>query len=152
VVAVAGGPRKTTLARELGAATAIDYLHPEWTEAVRDAVGGLEVVLDGVGGTVAEAAFGLLERDGTMISFGFSSGTGWPDVPDQIAAERGIRVQRGVFGPVEELTRRTAEALALAAAGQLRPVIGQRFPLDRAADAHNAMETRAAVGKTLLTT
>ncbi len=114
--------------------------------------GGLDVVLDGVGGAVAEAAFGLLERDGTMISFGFSSGTGWPDVPDEIAAERGIRVQRAVFGPAEELTRRTAEAFALAAAGHLRPVIGQRFPLDRAADAQHAMETRAAVGKTLLTT
>jgi len=35
---------------------------------------------------------------------------------------------------------------------QLRPVIGQRFPLDRAADAHAAIESRATVGKTLLVT
>jgi NADPH2:quinone reductase len=34
----------------------------------------------------------------------------------------------------------------------LRPVIGQRFPLDRAADAHAAIESRATVGKTLLVT
>ncbi|MFB9838212.1 zinc-binding dehydrogenase, partial [Actinoallomurus acaciae] len=36
------------------------------------------------------------------------------------------------------------------AAGRLRPVIGQRFPLERAADAHAAIEARATVGKTLL--
>ena len=34
--------------------------------------------------------------------------------------------------------------------GRLRPVIGQRFPLNRAADAHAVIESRATVGKTLL--
>ena len=38
----------------------------------------------------------------------------------------------------------------LVAAGRLRPVIGQRFPLERAADAHTAIECRATIGKTLL--
>ena len=37
-----------------------------------------------------------------------------------------------------------------ALAGDLKPVIGQRFPLERAADAHAAIEARATVGKTLL--
>ncbi len=41
-------------------------------------------------------------------------------------------------------------ALALAAAGRLRPVVGQTFALDRAGDAHAAIESRATVGKTLL--
>ncbi|MEU5963597.1 zinc-binding dehydrogenase [Micromonospora parva] len=44
----------------------------------------------------------------------------------------------------------TDQVLAGAAAGQLRPLIGQRFPLERAADAHAAIEARATVGKTLL--
>lgn len=147
---MAGGPRKVALARELGAGTAIDYLDTGWTEAVRAAVGGVDVVLDGVGGTIAEVAFDLLDRDGRMISFGFSSAAGWPDVSDETAVERGIRVRRGVFGPPEEQIRRTAEALSLAAAGKVRAVIGQRFPLDQAGEAHRVMETRAAVGKTLL--
>jgi NADPH2:quinone reductase len=43
------------------------------------------------------------------------------------------------------------QALAALAAGRIRPVIGQVFPLPRAADAHLALETRSAVGKTLLT-
>jgi NADPH:quinone reductase len=44
----------------------------------------------------------------------------------------------------------TGQALTEAAAGRLRPLIGQRFPLERAADAHAAIEARATVGKTLL--
>ncbi|GAB2862663.1 zinc-binding dehydrogenase [Actinoallomurus bryophytorum] len=147
VVAVAGGPRKVALARELGAGEAIDYLEPGWAEAV----GRVDVVLDGVGGAIAEAAFDLLDRDGRMISFGFSSAADWPDVSEQAATERGVRVRRGVFGKPDEQIRRSTEALALAAAARLRPVIGQRFPLERADDAHRVMESRAAVGKTLLT-
>jgi NADPH:quinone reductase len=44
----------------------------------------------------------------------------------------------------------TAQAVAEVAAGRLAPVIGQAYPLDRAADAHRGLETRTAVGKTLL--
>ena len=150
VIAAAGGPRKLAVARELGAETVIDYTGPGWTEEIRQRGGDVDVVLDGVGGQIAEAAFELVRQGGRMISFGFSSAAGWPEVSDEVAAARGVRIQRGVFGPPEEQTRRTAEALALAAAGRLRPVIGQRYPLDRAADAHEAMETRATVGKTLL--
>jgi hypothetical protein len=40
--------------------------------------------------------------------------------------------------------------LAEAAAGRLRPVIGQVFPLERAADAHATLAARSAIGKTLL--
>ena len=41
-------------------------------------------------------------------------------------------------------------ALADVAAGRARPLVGQTFPLHLAADAHTAIETRTAVGKTLL--
>jgi NADPH2:quinone reductase len=37
-----------------------------------------------------------------------------------------------------------------AAAGRIRPVIGQTFPLEQAADAHRAIEARDVIGKTLL--
>jgi NADPH2:quinone reductase len=44
----------------------------------------------------------------------------------------------------------TRHALREAAAGRIEPVIGQRFPLDDAAGAHAAIESRGTVGKTLL--
>ena len=48
-----------------------------------------------------------------------------------------------------ELTRRALEAVR---SGELSPVIGQVFPLDRAADAHGAIEGRSVFGTTLLRT
>jgi NADPH2:quinone reductase len=45
----------------------------------------------------------------------------------------------------------SAKALAEAAAGRLRPVVGQTFLLERASEAHAAIEARATIGKPLLT-
>jgi NADPH:quinone reductase len=53
---------------------------------------------------------------------------------------------------VAHLRRLAATALAAAAAGRIRPVIGQTFPLGRAADAHAALAARTAIAKTLLLT
>jgi NADPH2:quinone reductase len=50
----------------------------------------------------------------------------------------------------DESRELTLAAVAEATAGRLRPVIGQTFPLERAADAHAAIEARATIGKTLL--
>jgi NADPH2:quinone reductase len=149
VVAAAGGDGKLDVARDQGAGVVVDYREPGWTERVRDAVGGVDVVFDGVGGETARSAFVLLERGGRMISFGLASGA-WADVSEEVAAERGVTVVRLPRATPEDLRALTESALAAGAAGRLRPVIGQRFPLARAADAHAAIESRATVGKTLL--
>jgi NADPH2:quinone reductase len=148
VVAAAGGPRKLQLVRDLGARTAVDYTEPGWTRRVLRTTGGLDVVFDGVGGAVGRSAFDLLDRGGRMLCFGLASGT-WTDISDSEAADRAVTVLRPRAAPAE-MRAFTEAALAEAAAGRLRPVIGQRFPLSRAADAHAAIESRATVGKTLL--
>jgi NADPH2:quinone reductase len=149
VVAAAGGSRKIELAERLGASLGVDYTEPGWTDRVRERLGRVDVVLDGVGGAVAAAAFELVRGGGRFVSFGLAGGT-FAAISDRDAAERDVTVVRGVRidpGESVELARR---ALAEAAAGRLRPVIGQTFPLERAADAHAAIEARATVGKTLL--
>ncbi len=50
----------------------------------------------------------------------------------------------------EDRRRLTQRALREAAAGRIRLIIGQTFPLEKAAEAHAAIEARAVVGKTLL--
>jgi NADPH2:quinone reductase len=144
VVAAAGGPRKVGVARDLGAAVAVDYRAPDWTAKV----GRVDVVFDGVGGSIARSAFDLLGPGGRMLSYGLASGS-WADISPQLAADRDVSLVRPRTTP-EESVAFTAAALAEAAAGRLRPLIGQRFPLERAADAHAAIESRATVGKTLL--
>jgi NADPH:quinone reductase len=151
VVAAAGGACKVEVARGLGVEAAVDYREPDWAEQVREAVGGVDVVFDGVGGDVGESAFGLLDRGGRMVRFGMASGE-WARISDEAAAGRGVELIGLSRLAPEETRALTEEALAEAAAGRLRPVIGQRFPLERAADAHTAIESRATVGKTLLVT
>jgi NADPH2:quinone reductase len=65
-------------------------------------------------------------------------------------AGRDVRLIRGVPATPEQMRELTLSALAQAAAGALRAVIGQTFPLAEAAQAHDVMESRATIGKTLL--
>jgi NADPH:quinone reductase len=72
-------------------------------------------------------------------------------IPDADAAARGVSVQRGAPVSPEQMRALSRAALDRAAAGRLRPVIGQKFPLEAAAQARAAIESRATRGKTLLT-
>ncbi|MFF4236336.1 zinc-binding dehydrogenase [Actinomadura geliboluensis] len=144
VVAAAGGASKAEVAMGLGADEAVDYREPGWAGKV----GPVDVVFDGVGGEVAREAFTLLRSGGRMVSFGLASGE-WASIPEEDVAGRGVTLVRPQATP-EQLREFTVSALGEAAQGRLRPVIGRRFPLEGAADAHRAIESRSTVGKTLL--
>ncbi|MFD7081260.1 zinc-binding dehydrogenase [Streptomyces sp. NPDC002181] len=148
VVGAARGERKLALVRELGADRAVDYSEPDWTGAVG---GPVDVLLDGVGGELGLAAFGLVRDGGRVSAHGAPSG-GFTALDSAEAERRGIAL-RGIaevqFRPAE-ITRLAGFALAEAAAGRLRPVIARKFPLAEAADAHRAIEARAIPGKALL--
>ncbi|KOY53872.1 MULTISPECIES: zinc-binding dehydrogenase [unclassified Streptomyces] len=148
VVGAARGGQKLALVRELGADRAVDYTEPGWTEAVG---GPVDVLLDGVGGELGLAGFGLVRDGGRVSAHGAPSG-GFTELDPAEVERRGIAL-RGIAEvqfPPEEITRLAGRALAEAAAGRLRPVIARRFPLAEAADAHRAIEARAVAGKALL--
>ena len=150
VVALAGGDRKMALAAELGADVTVDYRTGDWSSNVRDAVGAADVVFDGVGGDIAAAAFGLLRPGGRFCPFGMASGGFAPVTADMARAARVDMRSGGPMSSTESVALSRA-ALDEAAAGRLRPVIGQEHPLSEAAAAHAAIEARATIGKTLLT-
>ena len=150
VVALAGQPRKLALARDLGADVTVDYSRDGWERQVHDVVGEVDVVFDGVGGDIGLAAFGLLGAGGRFCPFGMASGSFAP-VTAELAAARQVTVRAGAGASPEELAALVRTALAEAAAGRLRPVIGQEFELASAAAAHAAIEARVTTGKTLLT-
>jgi NADPH2:quinone reductase len=149
VIGAARGADKLRLARELGAEQAVDYAEPGWAKRVRAGADGVEVVFDGVGGSIAAEAFELLGPGGRMLSYGLASGS-FAEIPDDAAIARGVTLIRGVPVSPAEAVGLTRAALTEAAAGRLRPVIGQRFPLADAAAAHAAIESRSTTGKTLL--
>jgi NADPH2:quinone reductase len=158
VVGAAGGRDKAARVAALGAALAVDYTRPGWTEEVNGFLGAdrrATVVFDSVGGELGRAAVGLLGRGGRHLVHGWSSGSPVLFAEGELA-ERGITSQT-VVGPAlqkltgtpEGLRALESEALAAAASGQLLPAV-QTFPLSDAAGAHTALEARATMGKVVL--
>jgi NADPH2:quinone reductase len=79
-----------------------------------------------------------------------ASGSFAPVTPDLAQAHRVSVRAAGATSPAE-LMALVRTALTEAAAGRIRPVIGQEFGLAAAAEAHAAIEARTTIGKTLLT-
>jgi NADPH2:quinone reductase len=148
VIAAARGTQKLELARDQGADTVLDYSSPAWTDEIR---GIADVVFDGVGDEIGLAAFNATADGGTFSAHGSTVG-GFTAVNREEAARRNITLRgiQDVQIAWEERIRLLAAALDKAAEGILKPVIGQTFPLDRTAEAHNAIETRTVLAKTLL--
>jgi NADPH2:quinone reductase len=154
VVAVARDV-KLDRVRELGPDAVVDSERPDWVAAARAALppGGADVVFDNVGGALGEASFALVADGGRFSAHGTPSGR-FAQVDQADARRRNITVtgiQAAQMTAAERL-RYTERALTEAAAGHIRPVIGQVFPLEQAAAAHAAIEGRDVFGKTLLTT
>ncbi|MEU9666556.1 zinc-binding dehydrogenase [Streptomyces bobili] len=152
VVAAARGARKLALVKELGAHATVDVSAQDWVERARDALGGgAEVVLDGVGGELGSAALPLTVDLGRFSAHGAPTGAFSAPDPEEVE-RRGISVF-GIadvqFAPADVRRLRTS-ALDEAAAGRLRPVIGEVFPLAEAEAAHRAVEGRRPVGKVML--
>ena len=149
VVAAARGRRKLDRLPPLGADLVVDYSVPDWTGQIRSAGGPVDVVLDGAGGAYGRAALTLVAPGGRFSGHGTPAGSfvGAGDGAGEGVTVTGIdRVQ---FDP-DQFRRYAVTALAEAAAGRVTPLIGQTFPLARAAEAHAAIENRTAIGKTLL--
>ncbi|MCX5043030.1 zinc-binding dehydrogenase [Aldersonia sp. NBC_00410] len=151
VVAVAGGPAKAEIALGLGATLAVDYLDADWPSCVRAAGLRPTVLFDAVGGRFGDAAIDLLERGGRVVAFGDVAGS--IDTTDAQLADRDITRAIGVgpgskFTP-ENIRRWAAQALAMAAAGELTATT-TRFSLADAANAHARLESRTTIGKVVL--
>lgn len=144
VIGAAGGPDKVDRVRSLGAATAVDYLAPGWT----DEVGEVTVAFDGVGGELGRAALELLAPGGRLILYGFASGAPTPLAAGDLF-RRGITVSAAIGRRPNAMRELEERALAAAAEGRLVPAL-QRFPLAEAAAAHAALESRATAGKVVL--
>jgi NADPH:quinone reductase len=152
VVGLVGSLPKLELARTLGAETALNYGDDDWVEHLCDvAPAGIDVVFDGIGAGVTDALLPLVRRGGRYLQHGAAGGRLVP-IDAEAAEARGIAViPLGAIGRApSELFALVEEALDLGARGTIRPTIGQTFPLERAADAHAAIEGRGTLGKTLL--
>jgi NADPH2:quinone reductase len=157
IFATVGSEEKCTIARDAGADVVIDYRSEDFARRVLDETGGrgVDLILDSVAGEVFTAGLTALAPFGRLVAFGMASGT-----PGTVRTNELHPSNRAVVGYSSgsyrklrpEALRPAAEAsLRLVADGKVRVLVGARFPLRDAADAHRLVESRAGHGKVLLT-
>ena len=161
-------------------AVAIDYRNEDFLARVRDLTGGegVDVVLDGIGGSVSLRSFRAL-RSGdqvtgdpggrlvmmgnynTMVQ-GHKSWRGWLEwwpstavvwLWGTLSSRRrvmGYRVQKLRIPHQDWFAEDFQVLLELLRAGKIHPVVAERLPLSEARHAHELLETSADKGKLVL--
>jgi NADPH:quinone reductase-like Zn-dependent oxidoreductase len=171
VIGTASAAKHAAL-RSFGIEHAIDYRHANVEAEVKRLTRGrgVDVILDPIGGKSFLASYRMLAPLGRLIMLGISSMASerrdpwrvfqsWWAMPSFNPFSM-INRNRGVFGlNVGHLweERRALQPLmnlllTELSAGRLQPVVARTFPLDRAADAHRFIQSRANIGKVVLTT
>ena len=156
VVTTVGTEEKAELSRAAGADEVIVYTQVDFKEAVEESLGphAIDVVYDGVGAATFHGSIDLLRPRGMMVTFGNASGP-VPEITPLLLMQKGsIYLTRPTMAHYlrtsEERLSRTNDLFAWIQAGRLDVRIGERFPLEQAADAHRALEGRTTTGKVLL--
>lgn len=157
VVATAGGPERAARVRELGADVVIDHRSEDFVAAVRAATKGrgVDVVLDVLGGRALADNVRTLAHGGRLVVIGLQQGRrGELDL-------NAILTKRATVTGTTLRSRSAAEKATLVAAvhqhvwplvaaGQVRPVVHARLPLEQADDAAGLLERGEVFGKVLL--
>jgi NADPH2:quinone reductase len=156
VIATASNDEKRALALELGADVAVDSRAGDMTEALLDANGRrVDIVLDMVGGPTTDQSIAALAPFGRLAFYGMA-GREQPK-PVELRNVLGhsttisgmwlphvFRLPGNVFGTALQ------ELFDLVLAGKLRAIPGGEYGLSDARGAHEALRSRATVGKLLL--
>jgi NADPH2:quinone reductase len=153
-IAVVSTDEKEEVARAAGADEVVRSTGAWKDEVLELSGGGVNLVIDPVGGDRFTDSLRSLTRGGRVVVVGFTGGS-IPEVKVNRLLLRNTEVVGAGWGEAAlgdpALSREIGAALdPLIAAGAVRPVVGPRFPLERASEALLALDARRAVGKVVL--
>lgn len=149
VIGTAGGQAKAGYARSIGADDVVDHTDPEWPATLEP--GSVDIVFESIGGdTTAKLLPSLRPGAGRIMMYGLL--TGAPTITAMDLLSNGGTLT-GCGGPFwfDRIRAARADVFALVADGHLTPRIDSVLPLAEAAEAHRRFDTRAAIGKIVLT-
>src|SRR4051812_5570337 len=153
-IAVVSSDEKEQVARDAGADEVVRS-DGEWKDEVKEVSGGgVDMVLDPVGGDRFTDSLRSLAEGGRVVVVGFTGGS----IPE-------VKVNRLLLGNTEvigagwgayvmskpKLNQEIGvEIEALISSGHVRPLVGARYPLERASEALELIDGRGATGKVVL--
>ena len=156
VIGTVGSAEKAELARANGCDHVILYRDEDVAARVKEITGGkgVQVAYDSVGKDTCEGSLASLARRGWYVTFGNASGPAPPVAPLRLMQGGSLVMTRPSLADyvrtAQELDESSGQLFDLIAAGKLKIEIGQRFPLSQARAAHEALESRATIGSTVL--
>jgi len=159
VYATAGSPEKCALCEKLGATKAINYRDEDFEEVLKAATnkGGVDVILDMVGGDYVAKNIRLLAPEGRLVFIAFLKGSKAEVDFNRVMRHR-LKIMGSTLRPQSVAAKgKIAGHLKqtvwpLLDSGAVQPIIDSRFPLSDAAGAQDLMESSTHMGKILLTT
>jgi NADPH2:quinone reductase len=154
-IGVVSSDEKAAVARAAGADEVLRS-DGAWKDEARELTGGagVNVVLDPVGGDRFTDSLRVLAEGGRLVVVGFAAGS----IPE-VKVNRLLLANTEIVGAgwgayvmgKPEVNREIGAAVArLVDDGAIRPIVGERFPLERAADALKVLDERRATGKVVL--
>lgn len=169
VIGLVGSPVKQQVVRELGAAGTMT--NEEWEEAADKDAGGYDIILDASGGESLKRAMRRLAPMGRVVSYGASSFVGFGETRSLGRILSGFAHTpfytpfklmdqcKGVFGlnmlklidPPEGMARAFDGVMKAFEEKRFKAVVGKTFPLAEAGAAHAHLQSRANIGKVVLT-
>jgi NADPH2:quinone reductase len=156
VIGTAGSQDKAAFAKAHGCAHVILYRNADVAAEVRKLTDGqgVKVAYDSVGKDTAEASLSSLAKRGLFVTFGNASGPVPPVAPLELSRRGSLFMTRPTlfdYIATPEAFRASATALFdVIASGAVKIEIGQTFPLADIRKAHEALESRATTGATVL--
>jgi NADPH:quinone reductase len=153
-IAVVSTDDKERIAREAGADEVLRSDGPWKDQAKELSGGGVDMVLDPVGGDRFTDSVRSLGEGGRVVVVGFTGGS-IPEVKVNRLLLNNTEVIGAGWGAYvmakPDLNRQIgAEIGKLIESGHVRPVIGARFPLERGSEALELIDSRGATGKVVL--
>jgi NADPH:quinone reductase len=157
VIGTVGSDEKMDIVREYGADHVINYSTESIKDRVKELTGGkgADVIYDPVGGDAFDQSMRCINWEGRLLVIGFASGR-IAQLPTNLALLKGCSVV-GVFWG--EFARRNPDKnranfqtmLDMVEAGKIKPHVSMHFPLEKGADAMNALLSRKSTGKVIIT-
>lgn len=157
VIAAASTEEKLALCRDHGAQETINYATEDLRARLKELTGGrgVDVVYDPVGGPMAETALRGLATDGRYLVIGFASGE-IPKIPLNLLLLKQSSMTGVFWGAFaranpDRHAANMAELFRWFEEGSLHPHISAEYPLERFAEALDAVMERKVKGKVVLT-
>jgi len=154
VIALAGDPNKLEVTKSLGADLALNYKNQGWIDQVKDATGGkgVDIIYDTVGGQVTGVGLNALAPLGKLVFAALNrcqlTARDLETMFNQNQSIKGFALLPLLDAVT--LQEELSSLFGLAQTGNLKVLIGSRYPLEQVAEAHRALENRLTTGKIVL--